>query len=525
MFNISILKTESFKKGIALSTLLNFFSKGLSFCTTLLIAFYFGTSLETDVYFFVISTVTSVSLFITGCTTSVIIPEVMHLGENGHKEYAMRISNTILFAFVFLIMIPVLLFSVLPVQVFGKISQFKASIILEHRFYFSASSLILILITINTYLKEILSMYRFFTFPMVISMTNSIFTLISVPLLINFLGMKSVIIGVLLGNFINAFMLVWTLRRYADWRFSKITTKLSAGLIKRIIYSQAGYTATAASMFVPSYLLSGIGAGLIAALNFGRQVSDIPGNFLTAQFCAVSGIKFNELVASKKFIELDTAYQKSLSFLFSILCPVCGIVIIFSTEIIAILFGRGAFTSISTADAALFCRLFILSTPLIALDLLSSRILIAAKKIRESFWYQIGFNLLNIIIMTLLFTRFGAKAIPLSIFILYCLNLIVQPIMFSFLCPYIKYLKALQNISVTMILNGIFVFAIFHFGQWLKQIGYGSIIRLSVCSISYLMLVYMSNLFLNINSDLQNIIRIINMKIKSALTLSKETES
>lgn len=517
MFNISIFKTESFKKGIAFSTVLGVFSKGLTFCTTLLIAFYFGTSLEIDIYFFVISFVTSISLFITGCTTSVIIPEVMYLCENNHREMAMRITNFILLLFLVITIIPVFLFSVMPVPVFTRISRFTSLTILEHRFYFTASSLLLIFITVNTYLKEVLSIYRFFTFPMIISMVNSILTLAAIALLQSYIGTKSLIIGVLLGNFINTAMLGWTLRKYANWHFTKLTFKLPGSLFRRILYSQAGYAATAASMWVPSYLLSGVGAGLIAALNFGRQVSDIPGNFLTAQFSAVSGIKFNELMARKQLSELDVVFRKSLTFLLSILTPVCGIIFIFNSELIEILFGRGAFSNESITAASDFSKLFIISAPLIALDYLSTRVLIAAKKIKQSFWYQIGFNLLVISIMVLLFPVFGGKAIPITICISYCLNVIVQPMMFHFWVPHLQYIKALAESIKVLMVNGIIILVIIIFNHWLKKHGCISIIRLTAGSMLYLSVVYFINSFFNINNDLQNIIRSINSKIKMIL--------
>lgn len=520
MLNIKILKTESYKKGIALSTVLNVFSKGLSFFSTILIAYYFGTSLETDIYFFILSIVTSISMFITGCTTSVIIPEVMHLNEKGHREDGLKITNTILFAFIIITIVPAFLISITPVQVFSRISQFNDATILEHRFYFSMSSLLLILITINTYLKEILSIYRFFTLPMVISLINSIFIIISIPLLQKHVGMKCVITGLILGNSINLFMLVWTLCKYVDWRFTAITFKIPGNFLRRIFYSQAGYAATAANMVVQSYLLSGMSAGLIAALNFGRQVSDIPGNFLTAQFSAVSGIKFNELTARKQFSDLDRAFRKSTSFLLSILCPVCGIIFVFNTEIVEVLYGRGVFSSASVADTAIFCKIFIISSPLIAITFLSTRILIAAKKIRQSFWYQIGSNLLSILVMFLLFPKYGAKAIPVTILVSYILSIIAQPIMFHFLCPYIGYLKTLADNSVVVMVNVTIVLAVFLFDRWFKQYGFDPFIRLLTGSVLYLLITYISNLFFNINYDLQNILRNINTKIRSVLIAS-----
>ncbi len=517
MFNISIFRTESFRKGIALSTILNVFAKGLTFCNTVLIAFFFGTSLETDVYFFIISIITSISLFITGSTQSVIIPEMIHLRENGHEDEVIKITNLILFAFVLITIIPVVLFCIAPVQVFSRISQFKDGTIFEYRFFFSFSTVLLILITVNTFLKEVLSIYRFFTIPMIISIVNSIFSFVSIPLLQSYIGMKSVIIGLFMGNFVNAVILVWTLRKNGGWRFTAITFRLPRSLLNRIFYAQTGYTATAASMFFPPYLLSGLNAGVIAAFNFGRQISDIPGNFLTAQFATVTGIKFNELMARNQLSEVDTTFRKSLSFLFSILCPFCGIIFIYSNEIVDILFGRGAFSAASTSTAASFCRLFILSAPLIALDYLSARILIAAKKIKQSFWYQLGSNLFNIILMILLFPGLGGKAIPVTLLVSYSLNIIAQAIMFRFLCPWVNYTKALAESLIVLILNVTIASGIIILVIWMEKYGCIPVYRLAIGSTLYLLIIYFSNLFFNFNADLQNIIRNLNLKIRSVL--------
>ena len=50
-------KVESYKKGIALSTLYNVFNKGLVFCLSLLIAYFFGAQLKVDIYFYAYNTI------------------------------------------------------------------------------------------------------------------------------------------------------------------------------------------------------------------------------------------------------------------------------------------------------------------------------------------------------------------------------------------------------------------------------------------------------------------------------------
>ena len=77
-----MLKTESYKKGVIYSTGLNIIAKGVQFLNTLTIAFFFGTSTNTDVYFFVIS----ISILITtgminGIDTIILIPYAMKLRE------------------------------------------------------------------------------------------------------------------------------------------------------------------------------------------------------------------------------------------------------------------------------------------------------------------------------------------------------------------------------------------------------------------------------------------------------------
>jgi putative peptidoglycan lipid II flippase len=47
-----IFYSESFKKGFARSSFLNFFSKVVGFFNTIVIAYFFGANTTTDIYFF-----------------------------------------------------------------------------------------------------------------------------------------------------------------------------------------------------------------------------------------------------------------------------------------------------------------------------------------------------------------------------------------------------------------------------------------------------------------------------------------
>ncbi|MBK7882973.1 MAG: hypothetical protein IPJ81_03525 [Chitinophagaceae bacterium] len=48
---MKLLKAESYKKGLILSTGLNILAKGIGFINTLIIVYFFGSNSTTDIYF------------------------------------------------------------------------------------------------------------------------------------------------------------------------------------------------------------------------------------------------------------------------------------------------------------------------------------------------------------------------------------------------------------------------------------------------------------------------------------------
>ncbi|MBK6634358.1 MAG: hypothetical protein IPG38_08605 [Chitinophagaceae bacterium] len=82
-----MLKTESYKKGVVVSTMLNILVKGIGFINTLIIAFYFGANAGTDIYFFVLSiTVLVTTGMLNGIDSIILIPQAMKLREREGEE-------------------------------------------------------------------------------------------------------------------------------------------------------------------------------------------------------------------------------------------------------------------------------------------------------------------------------------------------------------------------------------------------------------------------------------------------------
>ena len=88
-----MLKSESYKRGAVVSTGLNILVKSALFLNTIIIAYYFGTGIDTDLYFYIFTTVTLIAGLANGMDLAVIIPEGMHVKVDHGLEEAIGFYN------------------------------------------------------------------------------------------------------------------------------------------------------------------------------------------------------------------------------------------------------------------------------------------------------------------------------------------------------------------------------------------------------------------------------------------------
>src|SRR6476619_7313733 len=128
-----MLRKESYKKGIIKSTALNIIAKCIAFINTLIIAYYFGTNIDTDLYFYIFSFITLIAGLINGMDVAVIIPEGMHLKETKGMGVVMRFYN--FFGYVYLMFGTLLFFALFFFSgpIYNTISAYKLNVLHEHR--------------------------------------------------------------------------------------------------------------------------------------------------------------------------------------------------------------------------------------------------------------------------------------------------------------------------------------------------------------------------------------------------------
>jgi len=184
------------------------------------------------------------------------------------------------------------------------------------------------------------------------------------------------------------------------------------------------------------------------------QIINIPIIFIVTQTAAVSGIKFNELAAKNQYSQLNKIFQESLGILLFFVVPVCFLTYLYADLIVRLLFLRSKITAEAAATVVLFIKYLTFLLPCISINTFLSRLLMSIKKVNQSFYFQVGFNvvmLIAIFICTKFFYLHGFMWSMLIVYYLY--STVICIFLMKWLMPYIEYRKFLWLFVQIILLN------------------------------------------------------------------------
>lgn len=491
-----LLKVESYKKGAFLSTIFNIVNKGLVFCNSLIIAFFFGAQLKMDIYFYAYNTIVILSTFITSLNASVLIPESMRLrAQSGEKE-AVRFLNYFFYLHIALMGLISILFIINPVEAFNTVSGFKRGALEEQVMILRLSIPLIFLMPIINLLTDIMTSYKFFTIPMIAGIVNGIFSMLFVVFFHKILDVSSMLVGLLISYSLNFILLLSLMRRRLHWDFSFHRMRIERRIWKNIAFAQAGNITSSLTSYAPLYLLSSFGNGIITSLTFAQQISTLPTTLITNQFSAVAGIKFNESYAKKDYGEVNKTFLSTANFLLFILIPVAFILFLYSSEIVSVVLERGAFGKKSVIYTSQFLKYLGLLLPLMVINTLFARLFMASHKIIESFWYQICFNIILIVAFYINLRQFGFVAYPITLVSGYLLNVLLSYFLEKRYFNIIQYDIVLKKMFILILINltvGECVYLFVHYTI------HSAFLSLAVGSSLYLALIVLIGLRFNLN--------------------------
>ena len=494
-----LLKVESYRKGIVLSTFFNIINKVFVFINSLAIAYYFGTQLKVDLYFYTYNTVLLIVTFITTLNSSVLIPESIRIRKHEHPGNVIHFFNFFIYSYLGITILLCLLFFINPVNAFVAISKYNPAVLEKESAILYMSVPLILLITLTTMLTDILSSYRFFTVPMVAAIINSLFSLLFIILFHKSLNVRSITLGLLISYSVNIVFLFFLLKKYIHWHFRFKWINLGKKIRGNIVYAQLGNFVTSLGGYAPLYFLSGANIGIIAALNYAQQISVQPTSFLTNQFANVSRIKMSELYVAGEFRKVNDIFQSTIRFLLFILIPISGILYLYADEILAVLFKRGYFDENSVKLSSDFLRYLGLSLPFTAVISIAGNLYVAAQLIKVSIGYQIMSNLLLIGLVYVFLKWFGYTGYPIALFSVNIINVLVVYIFCKLFFPFIRYELILRYLGIILGINLLLVFSLKVMGVLTAH--RSAFVILATGSFVYAVLLLSINHFFHLNGD------------------------
>ncbi len=462
---MKFLKVESYKKGIVLSTVFNFFNKGLVFINSLVVTFYFGVHAQTDIFFYLYNSITLLSGFIMNFNSSVIIPESMKLRIAEGEEKAMKFLNTFIFGYFSLFFILIVLIALNPVFFFSMISNFKEGQLQSNLSLLYLGLPLFLLVCVIGLCSDILASYKFFTISMIVGIINGSLSILFVFLFHNSFHIKSIFYGLLFSYSFNIILLFVLMQRNLKWKFSIGITTIPKRVWKNIGFAQLGNLTSMVSSYTPMYILSGFSTGIITALTFAQQISALPNALITNQFSSVAGIKFNELYARGMNDEINRIFVDVADLLLFLMVPMGFYIYLFSGDIISIVLAHSSLNTEGVYYASLFLKYLGLLLPLLVINTLFARIFMASHKIKEAFWCQIVLNVALIAGLYFSVKAFGIIGYPITMIAIYILNALVCYFLEKYYFNFIQYDAILKKFATVILVNlliSVIVFYIMH---------------------------------------------------------------
>ncbi len=449
-----MLKTESYQKGIVFSTGLNIIVKAILFFNTIVIAWYFGTSIDTDLYFYIFSTVILIAGLINGMDLAVIIPEGMHLQEEKGKPAAISFYN--FFGFIYLL-IGLLIFVVLfffSVSIYNSISTYKSSILKEHSSLLLLSSALPLLIILSNYFTSVLTTLKYFTAPLIANGIANIFALLALIIFHNRYGVASVFMGMVAGYLLNICLLLVFMHFKLNWHTGFSSKEITKRVKRNLASVQMGNMATFAFNYGIIVVLSSLPTGIYSAYNYSMQILNVPNNFIVAQAAAVAGIKFNELAAKKMNEQMNRIFLQSVEVILFLIIPFCCLAFLYADVIVNFLYLRGGFTKESSEKVVYFMKYLIFLSPCLSINTFITRIMTAGKKVSQTFFFQLGFNISALLLIIFVTRSFAEKGFIISMLLSYYFYILVVCIfLFKWLMPFIDYSRVIKSLFLIFLYN------------------------------------------------------------------------
>jgi putative peptidoglycan lipid II flippase len=420
------LAPESIRKGVLYSIAMSLGSKGLSFLVQVSVVACFGAKGTTDVFFWCLSLIFSLTGLIGSVDSIVVVPHGIHLLNREGKASMQGFLAAMGKGYLAVSLLVTAFLVSFPAEIAGLLSKFDGQTLDSNVTLIRLTLLSLPASVGATLISDIFAIHKIFSVPIFVEAIRGATTLAV------FLGLQSRMGGAsagwafLTGSLIQLALLGVLLKAKLEWPRGGSLRYLSGEVARDIGYALLGQSAFFIYVTYTAYIMSGFQAGIFSSMNCAQSLSNPIQLIFLTKISYVVGIYFMDLYSQGKLRELNDLFQSSLKTVLLGLLVLIPLMALFSDPLVRLVFLRGKFQAADAALTAQFFRLFVLCLPLILIDNFVTQLIFASKKVGSSVYLQLGTSLANVLAITLLVGRWGYFGYPLGLLTVRVLYLFVQ---------------------------------------------------------------------------------------------------
>ncbi len=342
-----ILKSSA---GILIITML---VKVLGYAEKLILANYFGTSYQVDVYTLVLTIVLSIFFFFREIVEPGFLNVFLDCNSNNKEKEAWSIFNKV-FRWILYVTVALSVVALLYPQVFSSIfapgfEGDKLSLTNQLiRVVIPAG----IFLALSTLTGITLNGLKLFVLPASGELAFKGCIIICIALFYKEFGIMGATIGIVIGSLGRLGVHLIKLHKKISFSKLKIETKYKKRILQLTWPLLLGVSFSQISGLVDNIFASYLQVGAIAALGYAKKVVELPVVLFPYVISIVIFPYFTQLVVEKKLEKLKKLLEESLKWILITFIPISIFFIVNSKPITEIIFQRGAFNVDSTVLTA-----------------------------------------------------------------------------------------------------------------------------------------------------------------------------
>lgn len=401
--------------------------KAVALIKEMVVAYYFGTSGALDAYL-IAFLLPSLAVNVFGASfQSALIPALV--GENataGRDQTSDFVATSFARYVVVLVKLTVVLAAAvfLFAQILRYAGTFPGGQEYTHLMYLLLP--VFFFGSISTFFTGLLAAQKKFLVAALVPVVTSVTTIAFLFMYAAKLGIESLAIGVVIGFVVEAAVLgIVVILNGARFRIVRSTIRgLTHDVFRQTRQIALGAALMSGTSLVDQAIATWLYEGSVATLSYATRLTAVLLT-VTASLSIVSLPYFSELVASRDWNGLRHTGRRLIAIIMGGSVVLIAIVVIFSDQIIGLMFERGNFTADDTREVAWVQAIFILQLPFYTLAHLGTRVLYAAKQGHLVIWSSVVIFIANFAGNLVLMQVWGVAGIALATVLSYLIGAFV----------------------------------------------------------------------------------------------------